>query len=219
MLALMMLAVFVPGGTAQAGSKPFWQTAYQYFIQSGEYDRVISAPVSEYRGMLAERDKQWDCFAVYDMNGDGIQELIVMTDYSIEQADVFTWADDAIRWLGTMGGDNFFQMIICYDDPRYPGLYTVMGGPAMNIDEYTMGPYGLNHRRVATTSVDSEGMETVGVNMKVSDDGLYQLLRGSFLSGQDRAKTLIWTRASELQSDAAWSVFFSALRRPGASGY
>ena len=89
----------------------------------------------------------------------------------------------------------------------------------MKIDEYTYSASGLQHRYVAMTSVDSEGMETVAVNMQVNDEKLYQLLRGSFLSGQDQAQTIVWTRASELQSDSAWTLFFSALTRPGASGY
>ena len=206
--------------SASAADRPDWQTFYQYFIQSGEYSRTLMAPVNEYRDMMMERDRQWDCFTVYDMNKDGIPELIVRIDYGgIEQADVFTWSKDAVRWLGTMGGNNFFQMIITYNDPRYPGLYTVMGGPVMNVDEYTMGEWGLQHRYVARTSVDNEGMETTAVNMQVSDDALYQLLSGSLLSGTDQAKTLVWMRASELDSDAAWTLFFSALTRPGASGY
>ena len=220
-LMIIVLTVTMLCGSASAAGRPDWQTFYQYFIQSGEYSRVLSTPVNEYRGMLMERDKQRDCFAVYDMNRDGVPELLVMTEYGgIEQADVFTWSNGAVRWLGTMGGNNFFQMIICYNDSRYPGLYTVMGGPAMKVDEYTMDQWGgLQHRYVAMTSVDSEGMETVAVNMQVSDDGLYQLLRGSLLSGPDQAQTIIWMGASELQSDSAWTLFFSALRRSGASGY
>ena len=220
-LMITVMTVVLLAGTVSVAARPDWQTFYQYFIQSGEYSKVLSTPVSEYRGMLMERDQQWDCFAVHDMNGDGIPELIVMTEYGgIEQADIFTWSDGAVRRLGTMGGDNFFQMIICYADPRYPGLYTVMGGPAMKVDEYTIDQQGkLQHRYVAMTSVDSEGMETVAVNMKVSDDGLYQLLRGSLLSGPDEAQTLVWMRTSELQSDSAWTLFFSAMTRPGASGY
>lgn len=217
-VAVVLLLVILCG-TASASGRPDWKTFYQYFIESGEYSKVLSTPVSEYRGMLMERDQKWDSFAVHDMNKDGIPELIVRTDYAIEQADVFTWTNDSVRWLGTMGGDNFFQMIICYSDPAYPGLYTVMGGPAMKIDEYTYSASGLQHRYVAMTSVDSEGMETVAVNMQVNDEKLYQLLRGSFLSGQDQAQTIVWTRASELQSDSAWTLFFSALTRPGASGY
>ena len=221
LITATVLAIVMLGGTAFASGRPEWQTFYQYFIQSGEYSKVLSTPVSEYRSMLMERDTQWDCFAVHDMNGDGIPELLVMTEYGgIEQADIFTWSDGAVRWLGTMGGNNFFQMIICYHDARYPGLYTVMGGPAMKIDEYTLDQWGgLQHRYVAMTSVDSEGMETVAVNMQVSDDGLYQLLRGSLLSGPDQAQTIVWMRTSELQSDSAWTLLFSALTRPGASGY
>ena len=218
-MLMMMFVVFLACGNALAADRPEWQTYYQYFIQSGEYAKVMSAPVNEYREMMRERDLQWDGFTVYDLNRDGIPELIVRADYAIEQADVFTWDNGSIRHLGTMGGDNFFQSIICYNDSRYPGLYTIMGGPVMNIDEYTMANGQLQHRFVATTSVDSEGEVTTAVNMHVSDDGLYQLLRGSLLSGPDRAETLVWTMASDLQSDAAWGIFFSALRRPGAFGY
>ncbi len=220
LLVVMMLTVCVFCTGASAAGRPDWQVFYQYFIQSGEYARVISSPVNEYRGMMMNRDQQWDSFAVYDMNRDGTPELIVRTEYGgLEQADVFTWSNDSVKWLGTMGGDNFFQTIIGYDDSRYPGLYTVMGGPAMKIDEYTMSQWGLQHRYVAMTSVDSNGDYTVAVNMKVSDDALYQLLRGSFLSGTDKARSLVWMRAADLQSDSAWTLFFSALTRPGAWGY
>ena len=220
LLTVIVLAAVMLGSTASAAGRPDWQAFYQYFIESGEYSKVLSTPKSEYMGILMERDQQWDCFAVHDMDRDGIPELLIMTEYGgIEQVDVFTWSNDKVRWLGTMGGDNFFQMIICYSDPDYPGLYTVMGGPAMKVDECTMGERELQHRYVAMTSVDSEGMETVAVNMQVRDDRLYQLLCGSLLSGPDEAQTIVWMRAPELQSDSAWTLFFSALTRPGASGY
>ena len=219
LLSAMMLIVLLAAGNAAAAGRLDWQTFYQYFIQSEEYARVISSPVNEYRGMMMDRDRKWDSFAVHDMNRDGIPELIVRTDYGIEQADVFTWTNDSVRWLGTMGGDNFFQTIICYNDPHYPGLYTVMGGPAMKIDEYTYDSRGLQHRYVAMTTVDRNGEETTGVGMKVSDNGLYQLLRGSFVSGNDQAQSLVWTRAADLTSESAWTLFFSALTRPGATGY
>ena len=74
MITVMVLALL--SGNVSVADRPDWQTFYQYFIQSGEYSKVLSTPVSEYRGMLMERDQQWDCFAVHDMNGDGIPELI-----------------------------------------------------------------------------------------------------------------------------------------------
>ena len=153
-----------------------WENAYRQFILVGEYENYLSNPDTEYNNLLLDRDDQWDTFFLYDFDDNGIPELVVETTYGIEQADVFTWDGSRVLWTGMMGGDNFFQGVFEY--PEYPqaGLIAVMGGPAMTIDSYTLSGTRLNKVRIGQTTVDSEGMETTGINMYVDNSYLYGLL-------------------------------------------
>ena len=163
--------------------------------------------------MFYYRDKQWDAYTAYDLNLDNIPELLIRTDYAIEQVDVFTYSNGNILWMGTMGGDNFFQTILSYDGAGIRGkLYTFMGGPAMQISEYQMTEAGLKKRSIGYSQVDSEGQETVGLIMYESDNYLEQLLRGTLLQ-KDFGEHLSWI--NRMNAESNWDQVFITPRKYG----
>ena len=201
-------------GTGNTGSQETgsgdWQASYRQFISSGQYVYYISNPNGEYNSMLQTRDRNWDSFILYDIDGNGIPELIILTAYGIEQADVFTWTYDGICWTGRMGGENFFQYFFSY--PGYPkaGLLTAEGGPAMEIRSYTLDGTELQEQTVGMTEVDWEGLETTDVNMYISDNTLYRLLFDTMTgTGTDRADYLEdWCFREELVTNSSWEKLF-----------
>ena len=164
---------------------------------------------SEWLIIFNDRDTAWDAFALHDMDGDGTPELIVRTEYGMEQADVFTFSSGRPVWLGTMGGDNFFQDIIYYDNFGYRGLFTVMGGPAMTVERYTFESGRFTRQKVARTQPDADGDDTVGVHMDVKDDALYDLLVGTFVRHRDVSRSLVWFVRDDLAKESDWTMFFN----------
>ena len=213
-LALTLALTMVWGGSVLAESRPDWQNAYRDLIVSGEYRGFLRSVNPEYSEMLRERDTNWDGFAMFDLDRDGVPELLVRADYMMEQIDVFTCTGKKAVWLGTMGGDNFFQAIIRFQDPAFPGVYTLMGGPVMTVDEYTLSGMRLQHRAIGRTVVDAEGMETLDINMQVSDRELYQLLYNTLVSGPDVAEQLIWCNYSEMLSGDYWDLLYMGFTEP-----
>ena len=194
-----------------AGTDSSTANAYRQFISSGTYGRYLHAPQREFEEYLQERDAKWDRFCLHDMNGDGKPELIIYIEYiGFEQADVFSCSGGSVNWLGTMGGDNFFQFIAYYDNAAYPGLFTFMGGIAMKIDQYTLEGGRLKKRAIGQTIVDYEGEETIGVDMKVSDSALRDILLNTSTGNHDPSRKLDWYSRSELQSDSQWKAFFNS---------
>jgi hypothetical protein len=187
-----------------------WQAEYRQLISSGQYDLYLSNPNGEYNSMLQTRERKWDSFILHDIDGNGIPELIVLTMYAMEQADVFTWTEYGVSWAGRMGGENFFQFLFHY--PVYPqaGLLTAEGGPAMKIRSYTLDGTILREQVTGMTEVDWEGMETTGISMYVSNDTLYRLLYDTMTgTGTDRSVYLEdWCSLEDLVNNAAWDRLF-----------
>ena len=184
------------GGAAADGS---WRTAYRTLMTTRAYRDDIRAADPMFGDALADRDEYGvsEIFSLYDIDRDGTPELIVTTVYGVEQADVFTCADGKVRWLGTMGGDNFFQFMFGYEGR--PCLFAAMGGPAMSIDAYTVENGSLVRSAVGRTEVNAEGDDIVGLFMYVDDDALYQLLRATFLGeGTDTADVVPLVGAEDL---------------------
>ena len=195
-----------------------WRNAYRSFITTGEYGRYLRVENPEYADIFYGRSTEWDSFGVYDMDLDGVPELLIRSDYSIEQIDVFSYKNDSVRWTGTMGGSNFFQTIVSYDGAGVRGkLYTFAGGPAMEIEEYRLANGGLVKLPVGRSQVNSTGDDTTGITMYVSDSGLEQLLRGTlFIGGTDRGERIRWFPRSSLSSESDWNDLFSASRVYGS---
>ena len=196
-------------GIQSIGSRS-WQAEYRQLISSGQYDLYLSNPNGEYNSMLQTRERSWDSFILYDIDGNGIPELIVLTEYALEQADVFTWTEYGVSWAGRMGGENFFQFLFHY--PEYPqaGLLTAEGGPAMKIRSFTLDGTTLQEQIVGMTEVDWEGMETTGINMYISNDTLYRLLYDTMTgTGTDRSVYLEdWCNLNDLVNNASWDKLF-----------
>ena len=211
---VLLLAVLITGSAMGASD---WKPAYQDFILSGEYSGYLRAGNPEYAEILYDRDSSWDSFALYDLDLDGTPELLARIDYAIEQVDVFTFKNGRVGWVGTMGGDNFFQAVLCYDGAGIRGsLYTLEGGPAMTIAEYRIGRAGLIKRSLGRTMVDSDGEETIGLDLYDTDSTLESLLYGSTVRGQDRGEYLIWTSRNDLGTSSGLNTLFSMERKIGS---
>ena len=205
-IALLMLAVLAVASVGSAFADE--QAAYREFIESGAYLLQIHNGNPEYEVMLADREKQYDAFAVHDLDGDGIRELFVCAIYGVEQIDVFSLDGDSIVHLGTMEEDNFFQTTLYYEG--IPAVYTAMGGPAMDLDGYTIADGALVKTHIGHTRVDDEGMETIGLDMEVDDPNLEALLTGTFITGEDMGTYLIWLTSEDLNMPDAWETLFEA---------
>lgn len=193
-----------------AAADPRWRDVYRAFILSDTYRVYLYNPDPELHQMLKATDPQDTDFALFDLDGDGTPELLVQTFFGPEQIDVFTVVDGYTVLLGTMGGDNFFQDVFWL--PGRPGLITLMGGPAMEIDRYTVQDFALVHTPVGRTLVDDNGESTVGVQMNVIDGSLYQQLYNKLVRWQPNVgASLTWKNRSALQSAADWSAFWATL--------
>lgn len=213
LLAFVLLFLFVPIVNA-SGSE--WKSAYREYISSARYNDDLRVGNPQFAETLYDRDKNWDIYTTYDMDLDGVPELLIGTEYGPEQIDVFSYVNGLIKWMGTMGGDNFFQTVVSYDGAGIRGkVYAFAGGPAMTVKEYCLSNAGLMERTVAKSLVDNEGMETVGIDMYVSDSRLEQLLRGSLIGGSDSGERLLWVRRNNLVSESDWNEVFSMARSYG----
>ena len=186
-----------------------WKVLYQRFITSGEYFGALANPDPELDEALREREQGLDAFALYDMDGDGIPELLVLAMYGIEQADVFTCEGNQVTRLGMMGGDNFFQFI--YHFSGYPGLFTIMGGPAMDIDHYTIKNGLLDRQYIGMTIVNDDGDDTIGLRSQITDGTLYNLLYDALVDGDISPVDLPWRGHDSLKTDADWAAFFNSV--------
>ena len=210
---------FVQKLTAPAASAPApWQDLYRAFVTSGQYRAYLFNPTPEYHQLLAARDPGYDFFAVHDVDRDGTPELLVQTVYGLEQTDVFTVRGGQVVHLGMIGGDNFFQDIVWFDSAAYPGLFSLMGGPVMTIDRYTVNAGVLRRTAIGRTIVNSEGDATVGVQMDTNDATLYRLLYEDLVLGQEHGHTLLWTILNNLKTDTNWIAFWLTLQTPYTAG-
>ena len=186
-----------------------WQAGYRQLIETGGYGDYLQAQEEEYSGLLAEREADWDSFILYDFGDDSVPELIVRTDYAIEQADVFTWNGESVCWAGTMGGHNFFQGMLWYPEVPQAGLVTLSGGPAMEIDVYVLRNGRLEGTALGRTKVDAEGMDTVGIDLEKDGGLLADLLYGTLVSGDDKAEWLEeWIPLEALLGKEEWERLF-----------
>ena len=204
-VAAVLLLVF----TGTACGESAWQSAYQNAILTGDYAAYIHAPNAVFTEEVYSRDKSWDLFALCDINQDGIPELLVRIDYGVEQADVFTYENGRVLWKGTIGGDNFFQAVLCYEEAGLPGaIYALMGGPGIEIDEYRLVEAGVVKRVMGYTLVDEDGMTLPAVEMLEQDPVLEQLIVSTLEENTDGSEYLEWLNLSDLQGEPGWSAFF-----------
>lgn len=206
------------GSWSTAHNSKDWESAYKSFISTGDYRKYLRAENPEYAELFRDRDAAWDTLASYDFDQDGVPELLIRSDYSIEQIDVFSYRGGGVRWVGTMGGNNFFQTVLSYDRAGFTGkLYTFSGGPVMEIDEYRIINNELIKRPIGRSQVNSSGDETTGVALYDSDYSLEQLLLGTLLfNGKDQGEHLRWFSINSLTSESNWNDLFSALRGYGS---
>jgi hypothetical protein len=209
---------YLDGSWSTAHYSKDWEYAYRSFISTEEYKKYLRVENPEYSDMFYERNTEWDSMSSYDFDQDSVPELLIRSDYSIEQIDVFSYRNGSVRWVGTMGGNNFFQTILSYDRAGFNGrLYTFSGGPAMEINEYKVIHKELIKLPIGRSQVNSNGDETIGVSMFVSDYNLEQLIHGTlFINGNDQGEHLRWFSRNSLSSESNWNDLFSTPRGYGS---
>lgn len=183
-----------------------WQNEYYQFITSGEYKRMVASKLLETMGEWGAAINEISFrFALYDMNRDGLPELIVYAGDGPEQLDIYTLSSETVVHLGAMGGDNFFQWIFYDLDPGSPELLATLGGPAMSIERCTYTDGIFRNQEIGHTLVSSDGLETVGLELFISDDALYSRLYQNLVKGREDFVTLTFSQGSafltSLQSD------------------
>ena len=203
-LPLESIPIEIPDPPRDSVAEEEWPYAYKYFISSGKYDAAIQNPNRETQGMLQERDRQLDSFILQDLDGNYIPELIVWTSFGLEQADVFTWIDGEVTWVGRIGGDNFFQGFLSYEQYPQAGLITLEGGPAMKIRAFTIDETHMQEQLIGETLVDSEGMETTGIRLYSPGGTLAQLLENTLVGGDLSAMLTGWCTLGMLKDDNQW---------------
>ena len=205
-LALLVLFLAVP---PFAGAQS-WQNQARQLIESGAYDSCLYNPNPEFDEMLSERDREWDMAALYDLDRDGVPEVIVQSIYGFEQADVFVSGSGGMKHAGMIGGENFFQFFFYYPDAE--GLFTAVGGPMMEIERYTLEGETLQRTEIGETLVDWDAEETIGIRMEVEDAELLQRLYGTLVWDQDSSQGLEWVGIRDLKTQTDWERFFASAR-------
>ena len=189
-----------PAQDITTGENGDWQSAYLEFLTSGAYqgDLHFAGPIEwpEYTVLEEDylnRDTSWDSATVWDMDGNGIPELLIATNAVVEQIDVFTWNGSYPVHLGVIGGDNFFQWVVPSDPAGYPGIVTLMGGPAMDLDLYTVEANTLVHCPLGSTMVNETGDGTVGMRRdENAEPAISDLLYRELVLGESNLVPLNW---------------------------
>ena len=157
---------------------------YEKFVVSGAYDKYISNPDGNINVLLVERDREEDRFAYFDIDGNGIEELIVRTAYPADQADVFSYSrNGGVQWCARMGGDyeinDFFYII---DEPEF-GFFVTTGGPAVKIHQCTAKKdgWGFVNQVVAETKIDWDTLKIIDITMYVKNEALYKKIYERFV--------------------------------------
>ena len=188
-----------------------WKTAYRQFMISDAYNDYLHCSVPEFEDAFNDRqNSRSEVFALHDINLDGVPELIIESLYGIEQCDVFTFESSTVKWLGTMGGDNFINDVFYFNDLDYLALFSSEGGPGHTVDMYSVGTSGLVKTHVGATDLNSEG-EIIGFHMSISDDKLAGYMTAFIVNyPPEKGRLLNWARLEDLQNDTEWNTFFAS---------
>ena len=194
------------GGQAQPVQG--WRDVYRAFVRNQQYEKYLRCVEPAFQDSFYDPAQRTNTFALYDLDRDGVPELITESLYGLEQYDVFTCEGSAVRWLGTAGGDNFINDVFRFDDPRYPGLFVSLGGPAQTVQRCTLSGGAMTKQTVGATVMNAEGDEATDFRMDVQDSGLYILLFNRLVAWPSAGgASLVWFGWTELLNDAGWVSF------------
>ena len=169
MMAVFFLLTVLSSASAEDLS---WGPAYYDYIVSGSY---LSGEQKYYSGYESFRNSAR--FALYDMDRDGVSELIADNNspFHFDQTHyVFSWQDGTIRYMGSIGGETG---VFYYPQEDYPGLFTYGGG----MGSYTESYHHLRNGELKMEWVydeyttDDPVYGKKGIYQKTEDDTLYQL--------------------------------------------
>ena len=144
------------------------------FIQSGEYRKYTGECYSSARESVTETPDDLNCFkyARYDLDGDGVDELILEADATNDVTD-----DDNFNYEWTFGISDKGTIVqadsnLGYGDMRYSAKYSALVGipsnkPNQNLSAWTFYTYADGEVTPQFTVMRQDGQEIL---RKGSDD-------------------------------------------------
>lgn len=171
------------------------------FIQSGEYRKYTGECYSSARESVTETPDDLNCFkyARYDLDGDGMDELILEADATNDVTD-----DDNFNYEWTFGISDKGSIVLAdsnlgYGDMRYSAKYSALVGipsnkPNQNLSAWTFYTYADGEVTPQFTVMRQDGQEIL---RKESDD---EDISGQFDTYMSSCTAFDWI---EIKSDGA----------------
>lgn len=171
------------------------------FIQSGEYRKYTGECYSSARESVTETPDDLNCFkyARYDLDGDGVDELILEADATNDVTD-----DDNFNYEWTFGISDKGTIVqadsnLGYGDMRYSAKYSALVGipsnkPNQNLSAWTFYTYADGEVTPQFTVMRQDGQEIL---RKESDD---EDISGQFDTYMSSCTAFDWI---EIKSDGA----------------
>ena len=145
--------------------------SYYEFLVSGKYR---STGEKYYFGN--DGKNKYPRFALYDMDRDGITELIADNNsiFHFDQGHyVYCWKDQKIQFAGRIGGETG---VFFYPQDEYPGLFTYGGGMGYYTETYRYLENGeVKMEWVYNEYTVDDGEHKKGIYQATEDDRLYGL--------------------------------------------
>lgn len=170
------------------------------FIQSGEYRKYTGECYSSARESVTETPDDLNCFkyARYDLDGDGVDELILEADATNDATD-----DDNFNYEWTFGISDKGTIVqadsnLGYGDMRYSAKYSALVGipsnkPNQNLSAWTFYTYADGEVTPQFTVMRQDGQEIL---RKGSDD---EDISGQFDTYMSSCTAFDWI---EIKSDS-----------------
>ncbi|MBQ4528361.1 MAG: S-layer homology domain-containing protein [Clostridia bacterium] len=152
----------------KTSAKATWKDAYKEFVDGQGY--------ADAKQRFFTENKDYISFALWDMNADGIPELICKNGAKNKEdmvTYIYTFKNDKLMFLSKAGtGDSNF---LYSDDSRYPGLFWSSGEAGVYLTYY----YTIKNEKFHEEVVLEDLVDYTGVafdytrSQKTSDDELY----------------------------------------------
>lgn len=157
---------------------------YDGYDFSGYYDNQINEVADLYTGPYMEWRRPV-CFSLYDMNGDGIPELLMDLggDYAMGEVKVFTYQNNTFSEAGSLPYHEFFNPSVSAT-PGMPGIYYSSG----NMGSFDTTFNYLNGDKLGGELVFNEDYNSYDAN-------------GNIVDHDDDAPTITWTTNQRLIND------------------
>lgn len=193
-----------------------WKEAYRQFISERKYFEHLVWNDPRFIDHDTSYSGAQDCYALHDLNLDGIPELLVCAYLDYEQDNAFTFENGAVKFLGCIGGDLDKDSIFYFNDLDYPGLFLTTGSWVTGIWHYSMESNVFTETDMGGTVIE-EGPDdpyVADIWLKTDDPKLYKYLL-DLITRQNQAgyaSYLDWSRgrAEALLTDSDWEAFYAS---------